>query len=238
MFLIWVTGVFFMVGFTLGNINAIAMEPLGHVAGMAASAISALATVVGVVLAVPLGLAFDGTVGPLALGVATLAAVALAIQMQVRLAPDQARGADGALSAPARCPSVRRGRGHAYGRHGLRLGLALQIHRNVDHHIARRSKVRVTVHHIAMRQGCGSGPETSHGHHRAPAHGCCWPEWRSLRAPRPSACCLAASALWVCSSTRSATSDVALTSRSSAPAWFSITMKAAPDLAMAPDTRT
>jgi len=82
-FLLWVTGVFFMVGFTLGNINAIAMEPLGHVAGMAASAISALATVAGVALAMPLGLAFDGTAGPLSLGVALLCAVALVLQLRL-----------------------------------------------------------------------------------------------------------------------------------------------------------
>ncbi|MDP2084051.1 MAG: multidrug effflux MFS transporter [Gemmobacter sp.] len=82
-FMLWVTGVFFMVGFTLGNINAIAMEPLGHIAGMAASVISALATVAGVLLAVPIGLAFDGTIGPLALGVAVLAALALALQQRL-----------------------------------------------------------------------------------------------------------------------------------------------------------
>lgn len=87
LFLVWVTGVFFMVGFTLGNINAIAMEPLGHVAGMAASVIAALATVAGVVLAVPLGMAFDGTIGPLALGVAVLAAMALVVQLQVPPSP-------------------------------------------------------------------------------------------------------------------------------------------------------
>lgn len=86
-FLMWVTGVFFMVGFTLGNINAIAMEPLGHIAGMAASMIAALATVAGVVLAVPLGLAFDGSMGPLAAGVSLLAALALAIQTRVPQSP-------------------------------------------------------------------------------------------------------------------------------------------------------
>lgn len=79
LFIVWICGVFFMVGFTLGNINAIAMEPLGHIAGMAASVIAAVATVVGVALAIPLGLAFDGTMTPLAIGVAVLAAAALAI---------------------------------------------------------------------------------------------------------------------------------------------------------------
>lgn len=91
-FLIWVTGVFFTTGFTLGNINAIAMEPLGHVAGMAASVISALATVAGVLMAIPLGLAFDGTIGPLALGVATLAAVALALQTRLPASPGASAG--------------------------------------------------------------------------------------------------------------------------------------------------
>jgi DHA1 family bicyclomycin/chloramphenicol resistance-like MFS transporter len=89
-FLIWVTGVFFTTGFTLGNINAIAMEPLGHVAGMAASAISALATVAGVLMAVPLGLAFDGTIGPLALGVALLMAASLALQARLPASPASA----------------------------------------------------------------------------------------------------------------------------------------------------
>lgn len=88
LFLIWVCGVFFMTGFTLGNINAIAMEPLGRVAGMAASLISALATVAGVVLAVPLGLAFDGSIGPLALGVAALAGLAVLFQLAL---PPQGR---------------------------------------------------------------------------------------------------------------------------------------------------
>ena len=69
----------FSVGLTLGNINALAMEPMGHIAGLAASVISALATVAGVMLAIPLGLAFDGTARPIALGVAVLSALAWAL---------------------------------------------------------------------------------------------------------------------------------------------------------------
>lgn len=76
-FIVWIGGIFFMVGFSLGNINAIAMEPLGHIAGMAASVIAATATIIGVAIAVPVGLAFNGTVMPLAFSVAVLAALAL-----------------------------------------------------------------------------------------------------------------------------------------------------------------
>lgn len=73
-YIAWTTGVFFMAGLTLGNLNAIALEPVGHIAGMAASVTGALATVFAVLIAVPLGLAFDGTAVPLALGVAMLTA--------------------------------------------------------------------------------------------------------------------------------------------------------------------
>lgn len=69
----WTTGVFFTAGLTLGNLNALAMEPVGHIAGMAASVIGSIATVLAVCLAAPLGLAFDGTPLPLMLGVACFA---------------------------------------------------------------------------------------------------------------------------------------------------------------------
>lgn len=73
--LLWTTGVFFMTGLTIGNLNALGLEPVGHVAGMAASVIGAIATVVSVVLAAPVGLMFDGTAYPLMAGVAVFAAV-------------------------------------------------------------------------------------------------------------------------------------------------------------------
>ena len=72
-YLIWCIGVFFMTGLTIGNLNAIAMEPMGHIAGMAASVTSAVSTVASVALAVPVGLAFNGTPVPLMIGVAGFA---------------------------------------------------------------------------------------------------------------------------------------------------------------------
>jgi len=67
-FLFWSTSIFFMAGLTFGNLNALALQPLGHVAGMAASVVGALATVGAALIAAPIGLAFDGTIVPLALG--------------------------------------------------------------------------------------------------------------------------------------------------------------------------
>lgn len=77
--LLWSIGLFAMMGLTMGNLNALAMEPVGHIAGLAASVISSLATVGSVLLAIPVGLAFDGTVIPLLTGVALLVASGLAL---------------------------------------------------------------------------------------------------------------------------------------------------------------
>lgn len=82
--LLWIMSVFLQGGLLIGNLNAMAMEPLGHVAGMAASVIASLATVGSVLIAVPLGLAFDGTVLPLALGILGCAIAAILVMTRVR----------------------------------------------------------------------------------------------------------------------------------------------------------
>ncbi len=75
-YVVWMISVFWVAGMTLGNINAMAMEPMGHIAGMAASVITAVGTVGAVMIAVPLGLFFDGTPVPTAAGVLACAALA------------------------------------------------------------------------------------------------------------------------------------------------------------------
>ena len=79
LFFIWTTGVFFSIGLTLGNLNALAMEPLGHLAGMAASIIGSISTVAAVAIAVPVGLAFNGTPVPGAVGAVVCCVVAYAL---------------------------------------------------------------------------------------------------------------------------------------------------------------
>lgn len=78
-FVIWQTGVFMQAGFTLGNLNALAMAPMGAIAGMAASVTGAVATLGSVALAIPIGQQFDGTPMPAHLGV--LAAVLLGLML-------------------------------------------------------------------------------------------------------------------------------------------------------------
>lgn len=82
--ILWSIVLFAVMGLTLGNLNALAMEPLGHVAGMAASVTSAIATVASVILAVPLGLLFNGTALPLLIGVAVYGSLALALSLRLK----------------------------------------------------------------------------------------------------------------------------------------------------------
>lgn len=67
-YFLWTVGVFFQAGLTLGNLNALAMEPMGHLAGLTASVAGSISTILAVLLAVPIGLLFDGTPRPLMLG--------------------------------------------------------------------------------------------------------------------------------------------------------------------------
>ena len=61
---------FFFVGVLFGNFNALAMEPMGHIAGVAAAVIGSLATIISSVLGWALGQAYDGTVRPMIAGFA------------------------------------------------------------------------------------------------------------------------------------------------------------------------
>jgi DHA1 family bicyclomycin/chloramphenicol resistance-like MFS transporter len=82
-YLLWTVSLFFVAGLTLGNLNAIALEPMGHIAGMAASATGAIATVASVAIAAPIGLAFNGTPLPLALSTAGLCALGVALMQRM-----------------------------------------------------------------------------------------------------------------------------------------------------------
>ena len=72
----WSDSIFFMAGLTFGNLNALALQPLGHIAGMAASLIAAISTIISVVLGAPIGLAFDGTPMPLVFGAIVCSGIA------------------------------------------------------------------------------------------------------------------------------------------------------------------
>lgn len=90
-FVFWQTSLFFMIGLTLGNLNAIAMEPMGHIAGMAASIVAGVSTVLASLAATLIGLSFNGSIFPLGLGVLTMSLLAFGLmrfmaRAEIRLA--------------------------------------------------------------------------------------------------------------------------------------------------------
>ncbi|WP_170782488.1 multidrug effflux MFS transporter [Ruegeria lacuscaerulensis] len=83
LFVSWQTAVFFMAGMTMGNLNAIAMEPMGHIAGMAASVIGSVSTVLAALIAGPIGLLFDGSILPLGAGILTMSTLGFGLMLHM-----------------------------------------------------------------------------------------------------------------------------------------------------------
>ena len=76
-FIAFMTVHFFCVGLLFGNLNALALEPLGHVAGMASSILGGVSSVAAALIAMPIAAAFDGTPAPLAMGAVGCAVISL-----------------------------------------------------------------------------------------------------------------------------------------------------------------
>ena len=79
LFMVWLLILFGFRGFVFGNINALAMEPLGHMAGLGASIIGSVSTLIALSLSVLIGAQFDGTIMPLVVGFAVLDLAALGV---------------------------------------------------------------------------------------------------------------------------------------------------------------
>ena len=67
----------FCVGILFGNNNALAMEPLGKVAGIGAAIVGSLSTFVSIPLGTMVGQSYNGTVIPLIFGFGILALFSL-----------------------------------------------------------------------------------------------------------------------------------------------------------------
>ncbi|MEC8484999.1 MAG: Bcr/CflA family drug resistance efflux transporter, partial [Pseudomonadota bacterium] len=76
--------IFFSMGLLFGNINAMAMEPLGRMAGLGASLISSLSSLLAVVLSVSVGRFYDFSVTPLAAGYVIFTSLAVVLMWRVR----------------------------------------------------------------------------------------------------------------------------------------------------------
>lgn len=90
MFMAWVIATFFSMGLLFGNLNALAMEPLGKMAGLGAAVVGALATAVSIPIGYLISENFSGGVGPLVIGFGVVSVIALLIGKWASAAPRQA----------------------------------------------------------------------------------------------------------------------------------------------------
>jgi DHA1 family bicyclomycin/chloramphenicol resistance-like MFS transporter len=69
LFVFWQFCLFSQAGLTMGNLNAISMEPMGHIAGMAASVVGSISTLGGALIASPVSLLLSDTPAPLIISI-------------------------------------------------------------------------------------------------------------------------------------------------------------------------
>ena len=77
--MIYLMTTFFTVGILFGNQNALAMEPLGRIAGIGAAVVGSLSTFISVPIGTLIGQSYNGTVLPLVIGMATMAGLSLIV---------------------------------------------------------------------------------------------------------------------------------------------------------------
>lgn len=75
MFVLFAAVIFFAFGLMFGNLNAIAMEPMGHIAGIASAVTGAISSAMSMVIGTIIGQLYDGTLIPVVAGFVVLNAV-------------------------------------------------------------------------------------------------------------------------------------------------------------------
>lgn len=81
MFLAYAAVLFFSFGLVFGNLNALAMEPMGHIAGIASAIIGSTSSVISLGLGAWIGQLYNGTLIPVVLGFLILGALSWAIMI-------------------------------------------------------------------------------------------------------------------------------------------------------------
>ena len=80
----YLTITFFSFGILFGSFNSLAVQPLGHIAGIATSVISSVQTLFSVVIGGVIGQSYNGTVLPLVLGFLLCGLLSLSIMFYIR----------------------------------------------------------------------------------------------------------------------------------------------------------
>ncbi len=70
---------FFGIGILFGNMNALAMEPLGHLAGIGAAVVGSLSTLISMILGTMIGRSYNGTILPLVTSIVILTGLSILV---------------------------------------------------------------------------------------------------------------------------------------------------------------
>ena len=93
MFMLYACILFLLFGTLFGNLNAIAMEPMGHVAGMASAIIGASSSILSLILASIIGQLYNGTLVPMTCGFVILCGLAFGITLYEKKQLNRLEGA-------------------------------------------------------------------------------------------------------------------------------------------------
>jgi len=79
-FMTYLMTTFFCIGILFGNLNALAMSPLGHMAGIGAAVVGSLSTLIQMSLGTLIGQRYNGTVLPVIIGIGLLIGLAILVE--------------------------------------------------------------------------------------------------------------------------------------------------------------
>lgn len=89
--LIYFMATFFSVGMLFGNLNAMAMQPLGHIAGIGSAIVGSVSTLLSLPIGVFIGQMYDGTIFPLVIGFLSVGIFSLLSMLFLKRFQDEAK---------------------------------------------------------------------------------------------------------------------------------------------------
>lgn len=79
-FIFYALVTFFFMGMLFGNLTSIAMEPMGHISGIASAVIGAISSAISLSIGSAIGLSYNGTLMPIGIGFLVTACIGFLIQ--------------------------------------------------------------------------------------------------------------------------------------------------------------
>lgn len=79
MFVIYAACLFFSFGFLMGNLNTLAIEPMGHIAGLASAVIGSTSAIIAMIIGTTIGQMYNNNLIPIALSFFALGMIALTL---------------------------------------------------------------------------------------------------------------------------------------------------------------